>query len=206
MRAGWLFAGVLLASCASEKLALLPPAGVDLSGRWKLNVADSDDPVRLAQLRNAPNGGAGANGSGGSQGGGGGGGRRGRGGQSAGAPGAGQSVTVPVPPVSSFSEVLQWPGIDLDVRQSAGAATFISEGAEQVYQPAGAGKKSDGSDETIGWDGKSLVIEMKADGDRPPLRELFEVSADGQRLVQVVAVTGGRSNGFSMSRVWDRVQ
>jgi hypothetical protein len=113
---------------------------------------------------------------------------------------------VPVPPVTSFSEVLQWPGNDLDIHQSHGIATFTSDGAEQTYEPAMPGKKSDGADQQVGWQGKSLVILMKADGERPPLREIFQESADGQRLVQVVAVTGGRSNGFSMSRVWDRAQ
>jgi len=28
---------------------------------------------------------------------------------------------------------------------------------------------------------------------------------DGQRLIEVVGFTTGRSNGFTMSRVWDRV-
>jgi hypothetical protein len=202
MRAQWLLGLTLLAACASEKLDLMPAPGVDLSGRWKLNVADSDDPVRLAQLRNA-SGGTGGAGAGGSQGGGG---RRGRGGQSAGASGTGLPATVPVPPVTSFSEVLQWPGNDLDIRQSHGIATFTSDGAEQTYEPATPHKNTDGANQQVGWEGKSLVIVMKADGDRPPLREVFEESADGQRLLQVVAVTGGRSNGFSMSRVWDRVQ
>src|ERR1700679_3117101 len=36
-----------LASCASEKLVQSPPAGVDFSGTWKLNEADSDDEQRL---------------------------------------------------------------------------------------------------------------------------------------------------------------
>jgi hypothetical protein len=31
------------------------------------------------------------------------------------------------------------------------------------------------------------------------------LSEDGQRLVEVVAFKGGRSSGFTMSRVWDRL-
>src|ERR1700691_4621017 len=42
---------VCVAACASEKLAQAPPAGVDFSGRWKLNEADSDDPQRLLQAQ-----------------------------------------------------------------------------------------------------------------------------------------------------------
>src|ERR1700722_6152086 len=69
---------VCLAACASEKLAQAPPAGVDFSGRWKLNEADSDDPQRLLQAQfdnptgsqsSAPSGGGGG-GRGGRQGGG----------------------------------------------------------------------------------------------------------------------------------------
>jgi hypothetical protein len=205
MRAHWILAVTILTGCASEKLALAPPAGVDLSGHWKLNVADSDDPVRLSQMRNMP----GAMGSGGAAGGSGGsgGGRRGRGGQSGGAGGPSQAGAGPsIPPVASFAEVLQWPGVDLSIRQSSGAAVFTSDGAEHVYRPAPPSKKGSGEPrQLVGWDGKSLVIEMQADADRPPLTERFQVSADGNRLIQEVSVKGGRSNGFAMSRVWDRL-
>jgi hypothetical protein len=37
---------IFLSACASDKLALAPAAGVDLTGHWKLNEADSDDPQR----------------------------------------------------------------------------------------------------------------------------------------------------------------
>src|ERR1700681_1268046 len=40
-----------LAACASEKLGQAPPPGVDFSGRWQLNAADSDDPQRLIQAK-----------------------------------------------------------------------------------------------------------------------------------------------------------
>jgi hypothetical protein len=203
MRVHWILAVMILTGCASEKLALAPPAGVDLSGHWKLNVADSDDPVRLSQMRNLPSTAGPGSGGGGS-----GGGRRGRGGQSGGAGGgASQAGAGPsIPPVASFAEVLQWPGVDLSIRQSSGTAVFTSDGAEHVYRPAPPAKKVSGEPrQVVGWDGKSLVIEMQADADRPPLTERFQVSADGNRLVQEVSVTGGRSNGFAMSRVWDRL-
>ncbi len=55
MRIAMVMAAVVMAGCASDKLALLPPPGVDLSAHWKLNEADSDDPQRLlqSQLANA---------------------------------------------------------------------------------------------------------------------------------------------------------
>ena len=67
-------AAVAMAGCASDKLALAPPPGVDLSAHWKLNEADSDDPQRLlqSQLANAtaaagPGGSTGSGGRGGGQ-------------------------------------------------------------------------------------------------------------------------------------------
>ena len=52
MRAGWLIAVLLIAGCASEKLALTPSPGVNFSGHWKLNEADSDDPQRVVLSQN----------------------------------------------------------------------------------------------------------------------------------------------------------
>ena len=80
MRIAMVMAAVVMAGCASDKLALTPPPGVDLSAHWKLNEADSDDPQRLlqSQLANAtaaagPGGSTGSGGRGGGQSGGGGG-------------------------------------------------------------------------------------------------------------------------------------
>src|SRR5579871_5794447 len=44
----WYAAAMLmgLAGCATERLSDMPPAGVDLSGNWQLNVNLSDDPDR----------------------------------------------------------------------------------------------------------------------------------------------------------------
>jgi len=42
---------------ASNRLASMPTAGVDLSGHWTLNVADSDDAQRLMQARSRGNAG-----------------------------------------------------------------------------------------------------------------------------------------------------
>jgi hypothetical protein len=43
------------------------------------------------------------------------------------------------------------------------------------------------------------------DDDRPPFEQHFSLSEDGRRLVEVVDFKGGRSSGFTMSRVWDRI-
>src|SRR5579863_3399846 len=103
---------VCLASCAGEKLAQAPPAGVDFTGRWKLNEADSDDPQRwlLAQT-NGPGGGQ-RSPPGGP---GGGGGRGGRGGGRGGGSGLGGPSGPPMPSVSVMGESLRWPGKQLEI-------------------------------------------------------------------------------------------
>jgi hypothetical protein len=218
-----------LTACASEKLAQAPPPGVDFSGRWKLNEADSDDPQRLIQAQlnapaatqsTSPSGG----GSGGSRGGRGGGRSGGAGGTSPGGP------TGPaMPSMSTMSDGLRWPGKQLEIKQVAGVVAFTSEGNNRVCEPADAGKRhrhhprpddrdgaSPGRDAAprareappprCGWAEKTLFVQGgDPDDDRPPFEEQYSLSDDGQRLVEVVEFKGGRSSGFTMSRVWDRV-
>jgi hypothetical protein len=224
MRLVVVLAVVCLAACASEKLAQAPPAGVDFSGRWNLNAADSDDPQRLIQAQfNAPaanqsNGPGGSGGRGGRQGGG----RGGAGGMNVGAPGG------PVmPSVSAMREGLHWPGKQLEIKQVAGVVAFTSDGINRVCQPTDAGKvhrhraaadrdgASRGRDTPTrardalpphcGWTEKTLIVQGgDPDDDHPPFEEHYSLSDDGQRLVEVVSFKGGRSSGFTMSRVWDR--
>jgi hypothetical protein len=216
-----------LAACASEKLAQAPPAGVDFSGRWKLNEADSDDPQRLIQAQlNAPaagqsSSGGGSGGRGGRQGG-------GRGGPGGMGPGGGGAAGPVMPPVSMLSEGLRWPGKQLEIKQVAGVVAFTSDGVNRVCQPmdgakthrhradaAGRDDASPGRDKRgpsrdsspahCGWAEKTLIVQGgDSDEDRPPFEEHYSLSDDGQRLVEVVGFKGGRSNGFTMSRVWDR--
>jgi hypothetical protein len=203
-----------LAACASETLEQAPPVGVDFSGRWKLNIADSDDPQRLiqAQFNTAANqNGSPSSGSGGGSG--------GRGGRQAGARVVGPGGPV-MPPVSALHEGLRWPGRQLEIKQVAGVVAFTSEGINRVCQPADAGSLrkhraagaahgvSHGRDTPppqCGWTEKTLVVQGgDPDDDHPPFEEHYSLSDDGQRLVEVVNFKGGRSSGFTMSRVWDR--
>jgi hypothetical protein len=212
MRLIVVLAAACLAACASEKLEQAPPAGVDFSGHWKLNEADSDDPQRLIQAQF--NGAAGrSNTSGGSGGGSGGrsgrqGGRGGPNGTNFGAPGG------PVmPPLSALSEALRWPGKQLEIKQVAGVVAFTSGGNSLVCQPESAGKihrhhASAGRDAPpphCGWAEKTLVVQGgDPDDDHPPFDKQYSLSEGGQRLVEVVGFKGGRSSGFTTSRVWDR--
>ncbi|MHB8475272.1 MAG: hypothetical protein ACYDBZ_03155 [Steroidobacteraceae bacterium] len=209
---------ICLAGCASEKLEQAPPAGVDFSGSWNLNVADSDDPQRLMQAQfNAPA--AGQSGTSPS----GGGGRGGRQGGAGGYPGSPAPV---MPSVAFLSEGLRWPGKQLEIKQVAGVVAFISEGTHRVCQPTEGGHRHhptarDGApsgrdapprarDAPVahcGWMEKTLIVRGgDPDDDRPPFEEHYSLSDDGRRLVEVVEFKGGRSSGFTMSRVWDRGQ
>jgi hypothetical protein len=58
-----------------------------------------------------------------------------------------------------------------------------------------------------GWSERTLVVRgADADEDRPTYEEDYSLSEDHMRLIEVVLFTAGRSTGFTLSRVWDRVQ
>jgi hypothetical protein len=205
MRIALVLAFIALAGCAAEKLALSPSAGVDLSGVWKLNEADSDDPQRLLQSQIArATASAGAGGSTGSS---------GRGGNGGGA------VRGPVGPATPsivvLDEGLRWPGKSVSINQSGGVVTFTSGGRNRVCRP-GEGVPPQAHDAAhgrgsvpppvCGWDDKTLVVQSSdPEDERPPYEQRFSLSDNGRRLIEVVSFKGGRSSGFTASRVWDRV-
>src|SRR5450631_3726488 len=232
MRVALLVALMCLSACASQKLALAPPSGVDFTGRWKLDEADSDDPLRIvqSQMTDSGHGTSGTTGSSGGRGGQGGrgGGARGRGGAGGGYGAAGLGAP-PLPTVGALSEALRWPGKELEIKQVAGVVAVTSAGSSRVYQPVadvsihrhrkpsdndGAPRDRelrmrdrDDGPPLCGWDGKTLVVQSGApDDDHPPFEERYSVSEDGQRLIEVVGFKSARVAGFTMSRVWERVQ
>lgn len=212
MRVAILAAVVLLSACASEGVSLAPPPGVDFSGRWKFNTADSDDPMHLLQIANAQASAAADNAAGG--------GRGGRGGRG----GVGYPAAMPpaVPSISVLADASRFPGKLLEIKQVAGVLAFTSEGQTRVCQPGG--KKNsrhrnnaasdrdaplpaarDTPPPRCGWEEKTLIVRSSEVGeDRPPYEEHYKISDDGQRLIEEVSFRGGRSSGFVMSRVWDR--
>jgi len=213
MRVALLAAVVFISACASDGLNLAPPPGVDFSGHWQLNVADSDDPMHLLQLANAQAASA-ADNTGNS-------GRGGRGGRGGG-PGSGYPALTPpaTPSVSALADASRFPGKLLDIKQVGGVLTFASLGQTRVCQPSGAKNShhhSNASDRDAplpaareapppkcGWLEKTLIVRSsEQDEDRPPFEEHYSISDDG-RLVEEVIFRGGRSSGFTMSRVWDR--
>jgi hypothetical protein len=205
MRIAVLAAVILVSACASNGLSLAPPVGVDFSGHWKLNEAESDDPLHLLQAANAQASAASGDTSGGR-----GGSRGGRGGASA-YPGIAPPAT---PSMGALGEALSWPGKMVDIKQVAGVVAFTSDGRNQVCQPASAEKKPgtaalparrEAPPPVCGWSEKTLIVRGNdPDDDRPPFEQRFSISEDGQRLVEVVGFKGGRSSGFTASRTWDR--
>jgi hypothetical protein len=210
-----------LAACASEKLEQAPPAGVDLSGVWQLNEADSDDAQRLIAAQfNAP-----AANQSNSPDAGGGGGRGGRGRNGAGGMPLGGPVGPVMPSVSELNEALRWPGKRLEIKQVAAVVAFTSDGLNRICQPSGGmghrhhgGQDGDSSGRDTpsrrdappphcGWEEKTLIVRgADPDDDHAPFEEHYSLSDDKQRLVEVVSFKGGRSSGYTMSRVWDRAK
>jgi hypothetical protein len=220
MRVAVLAAILCLSACAGDKLSLAPPPGVDFSGQWKLNEADSDDPTHLTQAASGQAGGGNARSGGpGGQGGRGG----GRGGGNT--PGLGYpgGIGPATPSLSALGAALRWPGKRLQIKQEGSVLTFTSDGKYRVCQPGTHEKKSghhrDSSDRDAlpaardappphcGWSDKTLIVQSNdPDEDRPPFEEHYSTTADGQRLIEMVTFKGGRYTGFAASRVWDRVQ
>ena len=218
MRLCVLAAAALLAACATEKLASSPPAGVDLSGHWLLDEVDSDDPMRLMQTQLAmATANAGPGGTSGS------GGQRGQQGGRGAAPGY---LGPPMPSVTVLDDALRWPGKNLVITQGNGLVTFASGGRSDLCRPvlASAQPKHDSSAQgssgrdqqthgrgdvpppVCGWDGQALVVHSgDPQNDPAPFERRFRLSDSGEQLIELVAFTGGRSSGFTASRVWARV-
>jgi hypothetical protein len=202
MRIAMLVGACLLAACASNDLTPAPPSGVDLSGHWTLDEADSDDAQRLLQsqlkaaTQNASGSGQTAN-------------RRGATGPTA-------AMGPVMPPLLVLDEGLRWPGKQVSIKQSGPVVTFSSGGSVRDCQlkaakaPAHPGAATRGRGDAppprCGWDQGTLVVQSgEPEEDHPPYEQRFSLSPDGQRLVEVILFKGGRSDGFSASRVWNRV-
>ena len=213
MRIALALAVCVLAGCASDKLASAPPAGVDLGGHWKLNVANSDDPQRLMQSQIAA---ATANTTSDGQTG-----SPGRGGRNGGRGSVPGGPTGPMmPSVLVLDEGLRWPGRDLTINQANGTVTFTSDGNARSCRPhegqghshrpsgghdAASRGRGDAPPPRCGWDERTLVVQSgETDEDHPPFEQRFSVSEDGERLEEIVVFKGGRSSGFVASREWDR--
>jgi hypothetical protein len=202
MRIAMLAGACILAACASSGLTPAPPSGVDLSGRWKLDEADSDDAQRLqqSQLTAATQNASGS----------------GQTSRRRGAVGPTAAMGPVMPPLLVLDEGLRWPGKDVSIKQSGAVVTFSSGGSVRDCQlkptkapthPGAATRgRGDAPPPRCGWDQGTLVVQSaEPEEDHPPYEQRFSLSSDGQQLVEVILFKGGRSDGFSASRVWNRV-
>jgi hypothetical protein len=111
---------------------------------------------------------------------------------------------------------LRWPGKDVSIKQSGAVVTFSSGGSVRDCQltpakaPTHPGARTRGRGDAppprCGWDQGTLVVQSgEPEEDHPPYEQRFSLSSGGEQLVEVVLFKGGRSDGFSASRVWNRV-
>jgi hypothetical protein len=216
MRIAFFLPVILLAACLSEKLALAPSPAVDFSGIWKLNEADSDDPRLLqnqagpAKAKTSNDGSTGGGPAGGG----------GRGGKRSGRPSRGAGgADSPAPSAETLRLLglnLRWPGKDLRINQEAGVVEIESENIHRMYRPVSAKMHAPASADRgvtrdhgrqpplCGWFGKTLIVVAGDSDDDHPVELHYGISEDGRRLVEVVGVKG-HMDGFTMSRVWDRI-
>jgi hypothetical protein len=68
----------------------------------------------------------------------------------------------------------------------------------------GVTRGRDGLSPLCGWSGKTLVVVVADSDDGHAVKQHFSIAEDGRSLVEVVGVKG-HMDGFTMSRVWDRV-
>ena len=112
------------------------------------------------------------------------------------------------------SRLLRWPGAQVEIHQDGGTVTFITDGDSRVYRPGAASGNAAGhaarrdhrssAPPPCGWQGASLVVQVRAEDNQPGFDAQYRASDDGKRLIQVITLQGGRLTGFAMSRVWDR--
>ena len=120
-----------------------------------------------------------------------------------------------MPPVTVLDEGLRWPGKDVSIKQAGNVVTFSSGGNVRdcdvtpakapAHTSVATRGRGDAPPPRCGWDQGTLVVQSgEPDEDHPPYEQRFSVSSDGRRLVEVILFKGGRSEGFTASRVWDR--
>ncbi len=200
-----------MAGCA--RLATKAPPGVDLSGRWALNEALSDDPqavmdaqrerMRQRAGRAGPMGGGpmsgGPMGRGGPMGGGrsGHGGVPGGGGPSGNRPGAMGG--------GAMSQRMQLPmaAKQMDIQQSAQDLLIESENVSTRYvygQKSAVSIPRGTADRQAGWKGKTFVVETKAP-EGPSTVQRYALNPEGQLIV--TTEVSGRGPSLKLQQVYE---
>jgi hypothetical protein len=188
------------------------PALPALSGRWKLNVQDSED--ARAKMRQSMEGrdpgssgggygGRGGGGGGSGRGAGGGGGYGGRGGHRSG--GGDSSAATSTRDPQGPRALLFNPPQQLTVTQTASEIAILDQdGLMRALHPDGKSYKSDtGEDEVkTRWESDHLVVQTKAKSGTK-LTETFGLDSEKRRMTVVLNVEGGSRPALSVRRVYD---
>lgn len=227
MRAGVVFLGVLVclaaaglgpavarsdderARAAAEKAR----AGVDLSGRWAFNKADSDDArEKMREVTERGGGGLGGSGMGGPGAGMGG---PGMGGGMPGMGGGGGRGGRMGPPPGGESEdddrraamrALFQPAAEIEIFQGQPEIVVAEKaGRRRILHADGRKYKAEGGSSEVktAWKDGRLVVESQGFGGRKTT-ETWVLSDGGQRLTSTVKIEGGYSPGVTLKRVYDR--
>jgi hypothetical protein len=214
-------------SVATAELKRTAPAKVDLTGLWKLNEEQSDDPHKVVAKKKEDNStgryGGGRRGGatidvgdilGGVIGGGGtviggtvgrSGGGGSRGGQSDRPEGDPEPSTMRMP-LDSFLATRD----QFEIQQRPDAVTINTEDETSTCKPAAAGKvrmpNGDMMDQNCGWQGDTWVTELKSE-DGVMRTNHYELRKSGKQLVMVSQVKGGKTQlaGLQIKRVYDRI-
>jgi hypothetical protein len=210
-------AAITLAGCISSHFSPDAPDGVSLAGSWKLDHAASDDPQKvLAKMRDQatkiikrhqdemaartdaappdvmndatpPEGGSPPPGSPG----------QGR---------AGHADPLRRSPMAAIIRTMMERGDYLTIRQSrsefvldygTSSRTFTPGGHSVVSAEGGVG------DQNSGWHNKSYVIRIKPQNG-PEVTDSYSLSADGQHLLETLAIANAELPAEQINRVYDR--
>ncbi len=224
--------GVAGVGISMAELKRTPPAKVDLTGLWKLNEDQSDDPRKAVAKKKEDSSTYGRSGGGrrggatidvgdifgggvgGTIGGGTIGGTIGRRGGGGGGSGGGQSDRPkddPEPstlrmPLDSFLATRD----QFDIQQQPDGVTINTEDDTSTCKPAATGKvkmpNGDMVDQNCGWQGDTWVTELKSE-DGVTRTNRYELRNKGKQLVMVSSVKGGHTQlaGLQIKRVYDRI-
>jgi hypothetical protein len=221
--------GVAGMSVAAAELKVTAPPKIDLTGLWKINPEQSDDPQKVvAQKREDSTGGGPIRG-------GGGGGRRGsatidvgdifgggtigggtvggsvgrgggsRGGSSDRPDGDPEPATTRMP-LDSFLATRE----QFEIQQRPEALTISTVDETSTCKPAETAKtpmpNGEMVDQHCGWDGATWVMELKSEDGVTRLNR-YELRKNGGQLVMVSQIKGGHGTlkGLQIKRVYDRV-
>jgi hypothetical protein len=195
---------------APEQAAPLTPA--DLSGRWELNVQQSDPPRSAAggsgeggQGGQGGRGGGGGGGRGGGYGGGGrggwgrGGGTSGGGSQSSGDSSATRDEMQRLMKAAQTLVIVQHPN-DLSITDDEGGVTTLKPDGNKIKSTELGAK----IERKTKWDGRTLVAEVKLDTGLRITQSYTKVN-EGLQLTVVTRMEGGRlQKPFEIKRVYDQ--